>query len=60
MLCLCNTCLLYTRVIQKDRVYPILNNTYSLTRLTMQRDFGFIVNRALDDIGSLTQLKAGY
>ena len=28
MLCLCNTCLLYTRVIQKDRVYPILNNWY--------------------------------
>ena len=28
MLCLCNTCLLYTRVIQKDRVYPILNNWF--------------------------------
>ena len=28
MLCLCNTCLLYTRVIRKDRVYPILNNWY--------------------------------
>ena len=28
MLCLCNTYLLYTRVIQKDRVYPILNNWY--------------------------------
>ena len=28
MLCLCNTCLLYMRVIQKDRVYPILNNWY--------------------------------
>ena len=28
MLCLCNTYLLYTRVIWKDRVYPILNNWY--------------------------------
>ena len=27
-LCLCNTCLKYTRVIRKDRVYPILNNWY--------------------------------
>lgn len=26
MLWFYNTCLLYTRVIQKDRVYPILNN----------------------------------
>ena len=30
MLCLCNTCLLYTRVIQKDRVYPILNNWFDV------------------------------
>ena len=28
MLCLCNTCLLYTRVIQKGRVIPILNNRF--------------------------------
>ena len=28
MLCLCNTYLKYTRVIRKDRVYPILNNWY--------------------------------
>ena len=28
MLCLCNTYLRYTRVIRKDRVYPILNNWY--------------------------------
>ena len=28
MLRLYNTYLLYTRVIQKDRVYPILNNWY--------------------------------
>ena len=28
MLCLCNTFIIYTRVIRKDRVYPILNNWY--------------------------------
>ena len=28
MLCLCNTFIIYTRVIQKDWVYPILNNWY--------------------------------
>ena len=26
----------------------------------MECDFGFIVNRVLNDIGSLTQLKTGY
>ena len=30
MLCLCNTCLLYTWVIQKDRVHPILNNWFDV------------------------------
>ena len=30
MLCLCNTFIIYTRVIQKDRVYPILNNWFDV------------------------------
>ena len=30
MLCLCNTFIIYMRVIQKDRVYPILNNWFDV------------------------------